>query len=46
MSMENTCKNEVYTCQRCGKQIPLGEGCNCLAKEIELKTKKDKKGQK
>lgn len=45
--MEYSCKNEVYTCQRCGKQIPLGEGCSCLAEEIKekIKAEQKKKGQ-
>nr|DAM10876.1 MAG TPA: ubiquitin-binding zinc finger protein [Caudoviricetes sp.] len=46
MSMEHSCKNEVYTCQRCGKQIPLGQGCSCLDKEIQAKMKMSKKEQK
>lgn len=42
MSMEHSCKNEIYTCRRCGKQLPIGKGCRCLANDIEKKFKPER----
>lgn len=38
--------SETYTCQRCGKKLLIGAGCDCLAKEIKLKMKVSKKEQR
>lgn len=37
--------SETYVCQRCGRKIPIGEGCNCLISEIKSKMEVSKKEQ-